>query len=243
MKRHLGPLAVIALIAVGYVWAVLPTVNAFEYVPANKAWNAGAFKDSLQAPQLRVGDTFYPPSSATLPTCDSDLEPAIQFDESDNLWKGCSDQTGTFQWLPLGRDRDQDGFRDDIDGSPDVAATGYDDPVAYQVTTTYSGTDAQITVGSNTAYLSGGSLRQRQCQAFVLCREKGDLDLVSFTIGSGAPRFNPSNVTDTCSTASVSGAGNLTDYLVGGDTFSGTYLTASASIAILGATCTGTRDT
>ena len=102
---------VIALAAV--VWIAAPeavrgvfTWQGLEwdrYIRAANVYDkVGA--DTVVANQVRVEDVFFVPSVSTLPTCDSDIEAAILFDQSDNRFKGCSDQrtADTFQWERIG---------------------------------------------------------------------------------------------------------------------------------------------
>ena len=238
MKRYLAPLSILALIAAGYVWAVLPSSNAQSYEPIRKAYDALAVKDSMQTPQLRVGDTFFPPSVSTLPTCDADTEPSILFDSSDNLYKGCSDLSGSFEWLPLGRDNDQDGIRNDFDGNPNTAFTFTpDDPFALEVTTTYSGTDAQVDVSGTGRYLAMNGT-DGSCPALCLCHAKGDQALISFTTGTVTPFTNIGHSSNPCATVV-----KLMDFLFGSGSITSQGGLSGTRVIVTGATCMKTEDT
>ena len=199
-------------------WADIPSFDSDEYRRVRRAYQYNAVAaDSLNVNRatvdtLIVDEFFQPPSVSTLPTCDADTEPAILFDTSDNLLKGCSDLSGSFEWNPIGGDVDGDGFagsgRRPIDANDsdntvfarnltaDNVKSGTeigpaDDVILrgtleYAATNTYSGTDAQIDIGGTLRYIdiSEGADPTR-ANVFGACVRKGDTQVVSWTESTG----------------------------------------------------------
>ena len=157
---------------------------------------------------------------------------------------GSSDRTVTSD-IPDGLYGSGDEVSFDMPGDADLVAGnikygedifGTTGTLRYEVTETFSGTDAQITVSGDTGYL-----RQRSaaigCAAIVVCREKGFLSVDSFMTDTAQVAYlDPTGSGGACSSlstfASYIGAGGALSLL---GPFNGSI------VHISGATCTGTE--
>ena len=137
---------------------------------------------------------------ATPPTC-SDSQPVRLYEDSDD--DGLYRCVGT-TWTKIADDGDQDGFVIDIDAddaddavfarnltadvvqagtgigpSGDVILTG---TLRYETMTTYTGSDVQLTISGVDYYIN--SRDNEDCGSFVLCRNNGDLEVVSYVVAT-----------------------------------------------------------
>lgn len=187
-----------------------------------------------QGDSLDVQDQLLLPEVAGTATCAGDPKIFVDTNDSNRLkyWNGT-------ECITLAYDADQDGVVNANDGNPNTAFTfTADTPFALQVTTTYSGTDAQVDINGTDRYLRVPAGGATGCDAAALCKAKGDLSVSSFTTGTASPRYNLFGGNNTCANS-----GNLASYLSGAvTTLSGTA-EATSGVAVTGATCIGVRGT
>lgn len=178
-------LALAAVVAV-FTSGPLGSQSNWYYLPGD--YNDGLWVDRpARIDTLTARHQLFPPSYSTLPTCDTDTEPAILFDTSDNLLKSCSDLSGSFQWNPIGGDVDQDGYiglgPNAIDPDDNNALV----PGAYRTQTTYSGNDARVNDGGTMRFVVSTTPRSTQVAfLFMACIQKGDVALASWTTTTGS---------------------------------------------------------
>ena len=190
------------------------------------------------APGVEVGDTEPGDCNAT-----DGFRGVLWYDTAgaDSGLKWCNNEDGSYDWDAIALDADRDGFSNDIDGTPATAATGYDDPVAYQVTTTFSGTDARIDHNGTLRYAFVNESDDNQlCAAAVICKGKGYAYPTSFTHATiptaSAVLWLDASLGQTCRNAT-----NLIQYLFSTGDINATL--ANSSLGISGVTCIDTRDT
>lgn len=209
---------------------VLSYVDFFKSVAGQRVEHKHATIDSLTAEEI-----FKLPVHSTPPACNVDAKGAIYQDSDDDLIYRCDGS----DWGVTGKIIDGDFVAGNIkagvvitNGDEDVTGT-----LRYEATTTYSGTDAYITRSGDTGPVAGGSGDGDQCAALVLCREKGDLSVSSYTATTFNGFAHRLNSTGTCGDY-----GRIMGYLVDGDALIANYQTHSAFPGtITGATCIGTR--
>ena len=156
-------------------------------VQAQDSLYVGQYYDVVKLDRRTQVDTLDVEAHLRLPTKDDDGNcsdnPRLFVDSNDdNKLKFCN---GT-EWKPIAIDSDEDGFVDDIDGSPNTAASGYDDPVFYRETTAYNNAAILAVTGSIQLWALGDA-RQR-CNALAFCLEAGEAGVVSWTTGQRTNR-------------------------------------------------------
>ena len=153
-------------------------------------------------PEFQGG--FIPDKASSNPaTCNSANQGRKYFNTSDQGDRQCNNADGSYDWDLISQDADGDGFSrfidaDDADDavytrnltaavvqagteigpSGDVILTG---TLRYETLPSYSGSDVQITRSGTNYRLQAHTDDVAKCQAFVRCRDLGNLTLVSFT--------------------------------------------------------------